>query len=72
MRTPTPVLSYVPYSDSLEKEHAHESQAFSELVAAIRHISEIVNDRSWNAFRPVHAKSYCLLRAEMEQLVSTS
>lgn len=68
MSTPKPVLSYVPYSDSLEKEHPNEAQTFSELAATMRHISESVNDRSRNAFRAVHAKSHCLLKAEMRVL----
>jgi hypothetical protein len=39
MRTPNPVLSYVPYSDSLEKEHPNEAQTFSELAATMRHFA---------------------------------
>lgn len=67
-----PVLSYVPYSDSVEKEHPNEAQTFSELAATMRHISEIVNDRSRNAFRSVHAKSHCLLRGQMTVLNNLS
>ena len=52
----------------MEKEHPGEAQAFSELTGATQHISEIVNDRSRNAFRAVHAKSHCLLKAEMTVL----
>jgi hypothetical protein len=52
----------------VEKEHPNEAQTFSELAATMRHISEIVNDRSRHAFRSVHAKSHCLLRAEMTVL----
>jgi len=58
-------MSYVPFSDSVEKEHPGEALTFSEIVGAMRHIAEIVNDRSRNAFRSVHAKSHCLLKAEM-------
>ena len=54
-------MSYAPFSDSVEKEHPGEAATFSELAAAMRHISEIVNDRSRHAFRSVHAKSHCLL-----------
>jgi hypothetical protein len=61
--TPRRQISYVPFSDSVEKEHPAEALAFSELTAAMLHISGIVNDRSRNAFRAVHAKSHCLLRA---------
>lgn len=68
MSLDTPVLSYVPFSDSVEKEHPGEARTFSELAAAIRHVSEIVNDRSRNAFRAFHAKSHCLLRAQMTVL----
>jgi hypothetical protein len=68
MDTPNPALSYVLYSDSLEKEHPNEAQTFSELAATMRHISEIVNERSRHAFRAVHAKSHCLLKAEMTVL----
>jgi hypothetical protein len=68
MDTSKSVLPYVPYSDSLEREHPNEAQTFSELAATMRHISEIVNDRSRHAFRSVHAKSHCLLKAEMTVL----
>src|SRR5580658_2690120 len=60
--------SYVPFSDSVEKEHPGEALIFSELAVAMRHISEIVNGRSRSAFRSVHAKSHCLLRAQMTVL----
>jgi hypothetical protein len=68
MSDPKPALSYVPYTDSVEKEHPDEAHTFAELAATMRHISEIVNDRSRNAFRAVHAKSHCLLKAEMTVL----
>lgn len=68
MDTPHPALSYVPYSDSLEKEHPDEAQTISELAATMRHISELVNDRSRQTFRAVHTKSHCLLKAEMTVL----
>ena len=61
-------LSYVPYSDSIEKEHPNEARTFSELAGTMRHISEIVNDRSRHAYRAVHAKSHCLLKADMTVL----
>jgi hypothetical protein len=59
---------YVPFSDSVEKEHPGEALTFSDISASMRHIAEIVNDRSRNAFRSVHAKSHCLLRAQMTVL----
>jgi hypothetical protein len=46
LNAPTRQISYVPFSDSVEKEHPAEAQAFSELTAAMRHISEVVNDQS--------------------------
>jgi hypothetical protein len=63
---------YVPFSDSVETEHPGEAQAFSDLTASMRHISEIVNDRSRNAYRSVHAKSHCLLKAQMTVLSEIS
>ncbi|MGC2660092.1 MAG: catalase family protein [Bryobacteraceae bacterium] len=60
-----PALQYVPYSDSVEVKHPDEDKTFAEIAAAMRHISEIVNDRSRNAFRAVHAKSHALLKARM-------
>jgi hypothetical protein len=65
MATADPALRYLRYSDSVEVKHPDEDQTFSELAAAMRHISEIVNDRARNAFRSVHAKSHALLKAQM-------
>jgi hypothetical protein len=68
MATANPALHYVPYSDSVEVKHAEEDSTFSELTAALRHISEIVSDRARNAFRSFHAKSHALLKAQMTVL----
>lgn len=65
MATPDTALQYVPYGDSVETKHADEDKTFSELAATMRHISEIVNDRARNAYRSVHAKSHCLLQAQL-------
>src|ERR1700678_1327001 len=62
------LMAYIPYSDSVEQEHPDEARTFSEIVATMRHISEVVNDQSRNAYRAVHAKSHCLLKAEMTVL----
>jgi hypothetical protein len=61
MATANPALQYIPYRDSVEAKHPDEDRTFTELALTMRHISEIVNDRSRNAFRSVHAKSHALL-----------
>ncbi len=68
MANPSPALHYVPYNESVEAKRPDEDQTFAELAAAMRHISEIVNDRARNAFRSVHAKSHALLKAQMTVL----
>lgn len=68
MPTPSAALHYVPYSDSVEVKGPEEDKTFSELTGVMRHISEIVNDRSRNAFRSVHAKSHALVKAQMTVL----
>src|ERR1700691_5788202 len=68
LNTPTQQISCVSFNDSVEKEHPGEAQAFSGLTASMRHIADIVNDRSRNAYRSVHAKSHCLLKAQMTVL----
>ena len=65
MASTNPALQYIPYSDSVEATHPGEAQTFAELANTMRHISEIVNDRSRNAFRSVHAKSHALLKAHL-------
>jgi len=39
--TPTRQSTYVPFSDSVEKEHPAEALTFSEIAASMRHISEM-------------------------------
>jgi hypothetical protein len=58
--------SYVPYSDSIEVRHLDEENTINELTAAMRGISETLNDRSRHAARTVHAKSHGLLKGAFE------
>ena len=60
--------NYLPYSPSVEKPAADEQQTFLELSQVMQHITRTMAEHYRHAYRPVHAKSHGVLKAELEVL----
>ena len=60
--------TYLRYSPDVEKPEPDETETFAELTQVMGHITRTMAERYRHAYRPVHAKSHGVVKAELEVL----
>ena len=60
--------NYLTYSPAVEAAEPDEAQTFQELSQVMQHITRTMADRYRHAYRPVHAKSHGMVKANLEVL----